>query len=66
MDGGVEMTMIQEHIDVQKSDFGGGSVPSEHYPFITIILIYIYICNCHTVIFSVFNIYILKKLPFIH
>jgi hypothetical protein len=29
MDGGVEMTLTQSYIDVQKCDFGGGSVPSE-------------------------------------
>ena len=29
MDGGVEMTLIQTHIDFQKRDFGGGGVPSE-------------------------------------
>ena len=29
MDGGVEMTLTQVHIDVQKCDIGGGGVPSE-------------------------------------
>ena len=29
MDAGVEMTMTQAHIDVQKCDFGGGGMPSE-------------------------------------
>ena len=29
VDGGVEMTLIQVYIDVQKHDLGGGSVPSE-------------------------------------
>ena len=29
MDGGVEMTMTQVHIDVQKRDFGVGGVSSE-------------------------------------
>ena len=29
MDGGVELTMIHMHIDVQKCDFGGGGVPGE-------------------------------------
>ena len=29
MDGDVEMTLTQAHIDVQKHDFGGGGMPSE-------------------------------------
>ena len=29
IDRGVEMTLIQVYIDVQKCDFGGGVVPSE-------------------------------------
>ena len=29
MDGGVELTMIHMHIDIQKCDFGGGGVPGE-------------------------------------
>ena len=29
MDGGVELTLIQVYIDVQKCDFGGGGVPGE-------------------------------------
>jgi hypothetical protein len=29
MDGGVEMTLIQSYIDIQKCDFGGGGVPGE-------------------------------------
>ena len=28
MDGSMEITMTQVHIDVQKRDFGGGGVPS--------------------------------------
>ena len=29
MDGGVEITKTQAHIDIQKQDFEGGGVPSE-------------------------------------
>ena len=29
MDGGVELTMVTIYSDVQKCDFGGGSVPGE-------------------------------------
>jgi hypothetical protein len=29
VDGGVEMTMIKAHINVQKRDLGGGCMPSE-------------------------------------
>ena len=29
VDGGVEMTLIQVYIDVQKHDLGGGGIPSE-------------------------------------
>ena len=28
-DGGVDMTLIQAYINIQKCDFGGGSVPGE-------------------------------------